>query len=471
MASSGIGTWKVFGCSAAQGAALSPKITTRPGRFSLPAREMLLGSVNFTVVLTSATQQGDCGVKEKDLIHDWNQSESSFDWSAVGEIQLDDETLRDGLQNSSVVDPSIGDKIELLHLMDRLGVHTADIGLPGAGPRAVDAVRGLAQEIVDSGLSIKANCAARTMIADIEPIAEISQSVGVSIEVCTFIGSSPIRQYAEEWTLDKILATSEEAVTFAVAQGLPVLMVTEDTTRARPDDLKAIYTAAIESGAKRLCLADTVGHATPEGTRALVRFVIEEIVEPSGEDIGVDWHGHRDRGLGLANALAAIEAGATRVHGTALGIGERSGNTEMDLLLVNLKLLGVHDADLTMLPEYCRLTAKACGVPLVHSYPVVGEDAFRTGTGVHAAAIVKAEAKGDAWLADRIYSGIPASMVGLRQRIEVGPMSGLSNVKYWLREHGFDPNDEALCGRVFAAAKSTDHTLSEQEIRAVCAES
>ena len=410
-------------------------------------------------------------MKEKDLIHDWNQSESSFDWSAVGEIQLNDETLRDGLQNSSAVDPSIGDKIELLHLMDRLGVYSADIGLPGAGLRAVDAVRGLAQEIVDSGLSITANCAARTMIADVQPIAEISQSVGISIEVCTFIGSSPIRQYAEEWTLDKILATSEKAVTFAVAQGLPVMMVTEDTTRTRPHDLKAIYTAAIESGAKRLCLADTVGHATPEGTRALVRFVIEEVVEPSGEDIGVDWHGHRDRGLGLANTLAAIEAGATRVHGTALGIGERSGNTEMDLLLVNLKLLGVHDADLTMLPEYCRLTAKACGVPLVHSYPVFGEDAFRTGTGVHAAAIVKAEAKGDAWLADRIYSGIPASMVGLRQRIEVGPMSGLSNVKYWLREHGFDPSDEALCGRVFDAAKRADHTLSEQEIRAVCAES
>jgi len=232
--------------------------------------------------------------------------------------------------------------------------------------------------------------------------------------------------------------------------------------------LKELYGRAIEWGAKRLCIADTVGHATPEGTRALVRFVIEEIVEPSGEEVGVDWHGHRDRGLGLANTIAAIEAGATRVHGTALGIGERSGNTEIDLLLINLKLLGVHDADLTVLPEYCELVAEACRIPLVHSYPVIGHDAFRTGTGVHAAAIVKAHAKGDAWLADRIYSSVPASMVGRRQLIEIGPMSGLSNVKYWLRENGHDPDDDELCDCIFQAAKQTDHTLTDGELEALC---
>jgi len=404
---------------------------------------------------------------EKSLIHDWNEA-TAFDWSSVGEVQLDDETLRDGLQNPTVVDPSIEDKIRLLRLMDRLGIHTANIGLPGAGPRAVEAVRALAQEIVDSGLDIQANCAARTVIADIEPIAAISQSVGIPIEVCTFIGSSPIRQYAEDWTLAKMLRVSEEAVSFAVSEALPVMMVTEDTTRAQPEVLKELYGMAIECGARRLCIADTVGHATPAGTHALVRFVIEEIVEPSGEDVGVDWHGHRDRGFGLANTIAAIEAGATRVHATALGIGERSGNTEMDLLLVNLKLFGVHDADLTMLPEYCELVAEACQIPLVHSYPIIGHDAFRTGTGVHAAAIVKAHAKGDDWLADRIYSSVPASMVGRRQIIEVGPMSGLSNVRYWLREHGHDPDDQDLCDRIFRAAKQADHTFTEGELESLC---
>jgi 2-isopropylmalate synthase len=405
---------------------------------------------------------------EQDLIHDWNSADAAaFDWTSVSHIELDDETLRDGLQNPSVVDPPIEDKIRLLHLMDELGIHTADIGLPGAGPRAVDAVRALATEIVSGGLSIKANCAARTVVADVQPIADISQAVGIPIEACTFIGSSPIRQYAEDWTLDKMLRVSEEAVTFAVAEGLPVMFVTEDTVRARPKTLRALYGNAIEWGARRLCIADTVGHATPDGVRALVRFVIEEIVEPSGENVGVDWHGHRDRGLGLANALAAIEAGATRIHATALGIGERVGNVEMDLLLVNLKLLGLHDADLTKLPDYCLTASAACQVPLTSSYPVVGRDAFRTGTGVHAAAIVKAEAKGDAWLADRIYSGVPASMVGRSQEIEIGPMSGLSNVKAWLAGHGYDPADEGACRTLFDAAKATDHTLTEPEIVAL----
>jgi len=354
---------------------------------------------------------------EHELIHDWNRTGDSFDWSTVTRVELDDETLRDGLQNPSVVDPPIGEKIEILHLMDRLGIHTADIGLPGAGPRAVEAVTALAREIAEHGLRIQANCAARTVLQDVEPVVEISQKVGIPIEACTFIGSSPIRQYAEDWTLDRMLATAEKAVTFAVREGIPVMMVTEDTTRARPEVLRALYGKAIEWGAKRLCIADTVGHATPEGAYTLTRFVLEEIVEPSGEEVEVDWHGHRDRGFGLANTMAAIRAGATRVHGTALGIGERSGNTEMELILVNLKLLGVHDADLTVLPEYCRRVAEAYELAVGPSHPVVGRDAFRTGTGVHAAAIIKAERKGDAWLADRIYSSVPASMVGRRQVI------------------------------------------------------
>jgi 2-isopropylmalate synthase len=406
-------------------------------------------------------------MQDSDLIHDWNTVPGTFDWSGVDRVELDDETLRDGLQNPSVTDPPLADKVRLLHLMDGLGIHTADIGLPGAGPRAVEAVRALTREIVEQKLSIRPNCAARTVLADVRPIAEISQEMGIAIEACTFIGSSPIRQYAEGWTLDRMLSAAEAAVTFAVGEGLPVMMVTEDSVRARPAVLKALYGRAIEWGARRICLADTVGHATPDGTRALVRFVIEEIVEPSGEEVGVDWHGHRDRGLALANALAAIQAGATRVHGTALGIGERVGNTEMDLLLVNLRLLGVLDTDLSRLTEYCELAARACGVPLTHSYPVVGRDAFRTGTGVHAAAIVKAEAKGDAWLADRIYSGIPASWVGRAQEIEIGPMSGLSNVKYWLRSRGFAADDEDLCDRLFDAAKATDHTLTEEELEAL----
>lgn len=397
-----------------------------------------------------------------ELIYDWNELPGSFDYGAVS-VELDDETLRDGLQNPSVTDPPVEKKREFLHMMVELGIHAADIGLPGAGPRAYDAVLVLAREIADEGLPISANCAARTVRADIEPIARVSQETGLRLEVGAFIGSSPIRQYAEGWDVERILAATREAIGFAVGEGLDVMYVTEDTTRSRPEVLHELYTAAIEAGAARICLADTVGHATPDGVRQLVRFA-KEIVAESGALVKVDWHGHRDRGFGLANAMAAIEEGVDRVHGTALGIGERVGNTEMDLLLVNLKLLGLHDADLTRLPDYCRLAAHMCGLEVPHNYPVVGADAFRTGTGVHAAAIIKAMRKGDPWLEDCVYSGVPASVVGCRQRIEISPVSGLSNVKHWLGEHGYDPQDEDLCEAVFGLAKRCDHTLTQDEI-------
>jgi 2-isopropylmalate synthase len=404
---------------------------------------------------------------EAELIYDWNALDG-FDWSSA-RVDLNDETLRDGLQSPSAIDPPIEGKIRLLHLMADLGIVAADIGLPGAGPRVVESVRALAREIVQARLPIAPNCAARTVIADVEPIVRISQEVGLAIEAATFIGSSPIRQYAEGWTLDRMLKASEEAVTFAVREGLPVMYVTEDTTRARPETLKALYGNAIRWGARRLCLADTVGHATPEGVKNLVRFVREEIVAPSGEDVKLDWHGHRDRGLGLVNCLAAIEAGVDRVHATALGVGERVGNAEMDLLIINLALLGAHRHDVSRLREYCQLAAEAIGVPLPPNYPAMGSDAFRTGTGVHAAAIIKARQKGDAWLADRVYSSVPAGVFGLRQKIEISPVSGLSNVKCWLEEHGYDPSDPVLCQRLFEAAKQADRVLSDEDCHRIAA--
>ncbi len=402
-------------------------------------------------------------MSEAPLIHDWNETEPS----ALRSVELDDETLRDGLQSPSVKDPDIGAKLRILHLMDELGIDAADIGLPGAGPRAVSDVRELAREIARAGLRIRPNCAARTLVQDVEPIARISQETGIAIEACTFIGSSPIRQYAEDWTLDRMLRVSEQAVTFAVGEGLPVMFVTEDTTRARPEVLKALYGRAIEWGARRICLADTVGHATPDGVRSLVRWVRDAVVAPSGENVKVDWHGHRDRGLGLANAFAAIEAGADRIHGTALGIGERVGNVEMDLLLVNLRLLGLRQGDLASLGRYCEEVSVATGVEIPPGYPVFGRDAFRTGTGVHAAAIIKAEVKGDAWLADRIYSGVPAGMFGRRQEIEIGPMAGLSNVRYWLRERGHGEGDDCLARRILDHAKQQNHTLTDEEVGAI----
>jgi 2-isopropylmalate synthase len=396
------------------------------------------------------------------LIYDWNRIDAPAKPRAV---LLDDETLRDGLQSPSVRCPTIDEKLEILHLIDRLGIDTADIGLPGAGPHVVADVERLAREIADQRLHVQANCAARTVIADIRPIAEISQRVGMPIEACCFIGSSPLRQYAEGWSLDQLLNLSEEAVRFAVGEGLPVMFVTEDTTRADPDTLRQLYSTAIRAGASRVCVADTVGHATPAGAAAVVKF-IAQVVEDCGGGVGIDWHGHRDRDFAVINTLAALEAGATRLHGAAIGIGERVGNTPMDMLLVNLVLMGYIERDLSALGEYCRVVSEATGVPIPANYPVVGKDAFRTATGVHAAAVIKAYRKKDMALVDAVYSGVPASLIGREQEVEVGPMSGKSNVIFWLERRGL-PADDALVERIFAKAKASPSVLTEDEIRSL----
>lgn len=401
-----------------------------------------------------------------DLVHDWNRHEGEPD--PPHRIELDDETLRDGLQSPSVSIPAIEDKLRILHLMAELGIDGADLGLPAAGAAMKDDVERLVREIVDQDLAIVPNAAARTVVSDIEPIADISQSTGRPVEVAAFIGSSPIRQVVESWEMDRLVGLTSEAVDWATRHGLPVMYVTEDTTRARPEDLRRLYTAAVEAGARRVCVADTVGHATPAGARAVVRFV-REVVAATGEDVKVDWHGHRDRDLAVANALAAAEAGAVRLHGTALGVGERVGNTPMDQLLVNLELLGLSDRRLDRLRDYCTLVAETTGVPFPDNWPVVGRDAFRTMTGVHAAAILKARARGDDWLADRIYSAVPASLVGCSQVIEIGPMSGESNVVYWLVDRGL-PKDPVLVGAIFAAAKASATVLREDQILEICRE-
>ena len=398
---------------------------------------------------------------ESQLIHDWNAE----DPAGFGQIQLVDETLRDGLQSPSALDPDLDTKLELVGLMEDLGIDSANVGLPGAGDRARDHITRLAEAMRD--LRITPNVACRTMIADIEPAAEIQQKIGAPVEVCAFIGSSPIRFYTENWELDRMVELSAEAVSFAVKEDMPVMFVTEDTTRAHPDTLRALYGAAIDAGAKRLCVCDTCGHVTPTGVRRLIAFV-KSIAEEKGADVGIDWHGHRDRGLGLINALVAIEAGATRIHGTALGVGERAGNTEMDLLLVNLALTGWIDRDLTSLGAYVSKAAEAIGVPFPENYPVFGKDAFETATGVHAAAVVKAFRKGDSWLADRVYSGVPAGMFGLEQKILVGPMSGKSNVAWVLERNGVDPTDEAV-QRVLEVAKGSSRNLTDEEVVAAAA--
>lgn len=402
------------------------------------------------------------GFSRDELVYDWNTVEPSI--KAPGRhVGFDDETLRDGLQSPSVCEPSVEKKIELLHLMEALNIDTADIGLPGAGGAHAAGVERLAREIADKKLKIRPNCAARTHRNDIKRIIEISQRAGIAIEACTFIGSSAVRFFAEDWTLDQLLKMTEDAVSFAVSEGMPVMYVTEDTTRANPETIRALYTTAIRCGARAVCVCDTVGHSTPDGARSVVSFV-KSIIDEQGEKVRLDWHGHQDRGLGVINSIAAIEGGADQLHGSALGMGERVGNTPMDQLLVNLKLLNWIDNDVSRLGEYCKLAAEACGWTIPYNYPVFGRDAFRTATGVHAAAVIKSYKKGDRHLADIVYSGVPAGMFGLEQVVEIGPMSGKSNVIYWLEKRGIEASDDRIA-RIYNRAKESSAVLEENEIR------
>ncbi|WP_394839058.1 LeuA family protein [Pendulispora rubella] len=406
-------------------------------------------------------------MKQSRLIFDWNELETK-DRRAPAGLSIFDETLRDGMQNPSVTSPSIEEKLKILHAMNDIGVDEADIGLPASSPRAFDDCLRICQEVAHCRLPIKVACAGRTVVGDITPMIELSQRAGIPVEVYAFIGSSPIRQYAEDWDVALIAKRSVEAIDAAVAAGLPVAYVTEDTTRSRPETLTTLFRAAIDHGASRICLADTVGHSTPDGVRNLLRFTRALLSEMGATHVGIDWHGHNDRGLALENAIRAIECGADRIHATALGVGERAGNVPMELLLMNMKLLGLLDRDVAQLVDYVETVASAIGWIIPPSYPLVGRDAFRTATGVHAAAIIKAMSRGDSWLADRIYSGVPAGSFGLAQEICIGFMSGASNVVHWLRQRGI-PASEFLVGEILKAAKSQDHIMTDDEVLRVVA--
>jgi isopropylmalate/homocitrate/citramalate synthase len=402
---------------------------------------------------------------ENDLIYDWNKQGSDALIKRTKPIQFDDETLRDGLQSPSAINPSIAQKIELLRYMEKLGIDRVDLGLPGAGPQHREHIEALLQVIVSEKMRIKPGCAVRTVVSDIEPIDALQQKFGIKIQASAFLGTSPIRQYAEGWTLQKLMETMEVAVKWAIDHKIPVMFVTEDTTRSKPADVKALYQRAIELGAGNICVCDTCGHVTPHGVKQLLRFVIEDVVKPTGKQVLVNWHGHSDRGLAVANSLAAIEAGADVVHGTALGLGERVGNCQIDQLLVNLKLMGLIKNDFSALAEYVKKGPRIHRRAAAPELPRLRRRRLRNGNrSVHAAAVIKAKKKGDNWLADRVYSGVPAGDFGLKQIIRIGHMSGKSNVVFWCEQHGYEPTD-ARVEKILNAAKAASRLLTDEELR------
>jgi isopropylmalate/homocitrate/citramalate synthase len=394
---------------------------------------------------------------QSDMIYDWN----TMDGEVFPKVEVDDETLRDGLQSPSVKEPSLDQKINILESMISLGIKRGDIGLPMSAQ--LDDIKGLLAHITKHNRPFAPGLAVRTVISDLQHIADLQQQFGIPIKAEAFLGCSRIRQMVEGWDLKFLLEKTQEAIAFAKKNQMPIMFVTEDTTRAYPSDLREIYGAAIDAGADEICIADTVGHATPSGARAVTLAVKNLLIEKKSTHVLLNWHGHSDRGLAVINSLEAAKAGADILHASGIGIGERSGNTPMDQLLVNLKLLNRWDHPLQGLAHYVELVSQSVDMPISKNYPVFGEDAFRTATGVHAAAIIKAIKLGRSDLADVIYSGVPAHLFGLKQEIEIGRMSGKSNVIFWLSSHHL-PTDDTLVNQILTCAHESRTVLSEQTL-------
>ncbi len=394
------------------------------------------------------------------LIHDWNTAEGAS-FAAKREVSLLDDTLRDGLQNAAVRMPTRDEKAEMLGLMAGIGVACVNLGLPGSSRQAFDDARYACEVISQEKLGLGVAVAGRTLEADMHAIVELAEKTGVALEAHAFVGSSAIRWLAEGWDFARVRRMTEAALGVLRRAGLTATFVTEDTTRSRPDVLRELFAMALDAGAARLCLCDTVGHATPDGTRRLVGFT-RAFVEKRAPGTAIDWHGHNDCGLALANALAALDAGADRAHATALGVGERVGNVPMELLVMNLALRGRVTVDAKRLAAYCERSTAALGWSVPANYPLIGKNAFRTATGVHAAAIVKAKRLSDA-VADRVYSAVPAGAFGRENEICIGAMSGASNVIFWLEQRGIAATD-ALVRAVLERARASARVLTDDEI-------
>lgn len=391
-----------------------------------------------------------------------------FDWDgpfgAPSErVFLDDETLRDGLQSPSNREPSLETKKRYLHLVASLGVAAVDLGMPAASSRVAWEVQELAREIRDHRLPLHPNCAVRTLAKDVLACAAISQQAGIPLEAMLFLSFSRLRLQVERWEREFLLHKLEQIVGCAVREGLPVTFVAEDASRTFPEDLQAAVLTAARAGAQRVCLADTTGALTPWGAENLVRFTRQVLEAHGAGAVKLDWHGHNDRGLAVACALAAARAGADRLHGTLLGVGERSGNPPLEQLLVNLALAGLHPNPLTQLVPALREACQLLELYIPAHAPVLGAQAFATASGVHAAAIWKAREQHREDWEELVYSPYPPRLVGGKQEVLVGPYSGAANVRFWLAARGYPVTGE-LVQRILAEAKKAQGILSEEAL-------
>lgn len=402
---------------------------------------------------------------KKNIVYDWNHLPTNSRPNSIGRkanVEVNDETLRDGLQATYVKHPRLEEKIILLDSMERVGINSANIGFPISGSEQFNDVVALAAHVKKNKYKISLECGGRLHKKDVQAIIEASQRAGLGLDAGLFIASSHIRHMVEAWSLPMMKKMIKEGVGLAVKNGLRVMFVTEDTTRAHPKTLDYLYNSAIDAGAVRLCLSDTVGHATPIGTSNLLTFIKRNIIKKN-KHILLDWHGHNDRGLALANTYAAITHGINRVQATALGVGERAGNISMEELVFNLSMDNIGQWNLKELKKYAKIASRILKFKLPANYPIIGKDVFKTATGVHAAAILKSIQINNHTLAGVVYSAIDPIKVDRNFHILIGPMSGKANVIYHLTKHNI-PFNARLVDAILKLAKSERRIVKNREI-------
>lgn len=395
---------------------------------------------------------------ESALVYDWNMTDA--DAPLARGVRVIDETLYEAVHAASAL-PDAGAISELLRCMPAIGI--SEVGLGALSASTLPEIVRRARLIAEERLPLAPACVVDAVSTEVDRVAHVLDASGGRLTVTLLVQASSLQQRALGQAPDRALADLEGALEAAARCGADSALLLHDAGRAHPAPLRRIVNAALGHGVERVCLWDSAGRTSPRGAGRLVAFMRRVAAERDAL-IQVGWFGRNDRDLALASALEARRRGADALHATALGLGHGAGCVPIDLLLANLLLLEVIDSDLSALKQYCDLAARAFGFSIPASYPVFGGDAFRTATGVHAAAIIKARDKGDHWLADRVYSSVPAGLFGLHQIIDVGPMSGESNAVAWLRHHGFTPQPE-LVKRIIARAKASKATLTAEEMR------
>ncbi|MFX1279673.1 MAG: LeuA family protein [Promethearchaeota archaeon] len=386
----------------------------------------------------------------RDLLIDYNEIALS-NYDLPKSIEIWDETLRDGEQSPTVY-LTLDEKIHLAKLMDEIGVKLIAVGFPAVSESEKKIVKTIVNENINNSTILGI---ARPRKDDIDACIDADLK-----EIVIFMPISPIfrktLKQSEEQQLDQI----NSALHYAKDNGFKINWVSEDGTRCDFNHLKDVFNAAIEAGAERIVLGDTVGVLTPISTSYLIQRINKEVISPLKKQIPIGIHTHNDFGLAVANTITGVIEGCQYPHTCINGYGERAGNAALEEVATILERLGIKTGiDLTRLPELSEVCEKYFCKPLSQYKPIVGDYAFSHESGLHIAAILAHPLT---------YEPINPHMVGRRRKFYLGKFSGTKSVAYALQQKikvlDLDIPVEII-RKISTEVKRKHETTSKEELR------